>query len=176
MWPEEAFSALLADYDEAMSSHLWINLLAVLTLDMASAFGDDCVPITQARQHIGKTKCVTGKVVKVTRMQSGTHFLTFCEDYRTCPFQVVIFRSDLKHVGDVRQLEGRIIDVHGDIMDYDGDPRSSSRTQGSSRAGRHAFRRCRRIMMSRKKDDTAREGSSTRKRAENPLPDRKESR
>jgi hypothetical protein len=99
----------------------WIGLLG-LVVGIVPAFGNNCIPITQARQHIGKTKCVTGKVVKVTRTESGTHFLNFCQDYRTCPFQVVIFRGDLKHVGDIRQLEGRILEIHGDIKDYDGRP------------------------------------------------------
>jgi hypothetical protein len=96
--------------------------LFVLGIVVAPAFGNDCLPISQARDNIGKMKCITGKVIKVTRLASGTHFLNFCEDYRVCPFQVVVFRGDLKHVGDVRQLEGRIIEIHGDIKDYDGRP------------------------------------------------------
>ncbi len=85
-------------------------------------FASECVPITEAQNHVGKVACVTGKVVKVTQLDSGVHFLNFCEDYRTCPFQVVIFRGDLKHVGDVRQLQGRIIEVHGEVKTYDGRP------------------------------------------------------
>ena len=77
----------------------WISVLVLLGLGTAPAFGGDCLPITQARDNIGKTKCITGKVIKVTRLASGTHFLNFCEDYRVCPFQVVVFRGDLKHVG-----------------------------------------------------------------------------
>ncbi len=79
----------------------------------------ECVPFTEAAKHIGATKCVTGKVAKVTRLQSGTTFLNFCDDYRSCPFQVVVFRGDLRHVGDVRQLEGRTIEIHGEIKEYD---------------------------------------------------------
>jgi hypothetical protein len=79
----------------------------------------ECVPFPEAAKHIGTSQCVSGKVVKVTRLDSGTTFLNFCEDYRTCPFQVVIFRGDLRHVGDVRQLEGRNIEVEGDIKEYD---------------------------------------------------------
>ncbi len=60
--------------------------------------------------------------MKVTWIDSGTHFLNFCEDYRVCPFQVVIFRGDLKHIADVRQLQGKIIEIHGEIKNYDGRP------------------------------------------------------
>jgi len=48
------------------------------------------------------------------------HYLDFCEDFRVCPFTVVIFPHNLRNVGDVRQLEGRIIEVHGPIKEYDG--------------------------------------------------------
>jgi hypothetical protein len=50
----------------------------------------------------------------------GMTFLDFCEDYRICPFTVVVFPSDLKHVGDVRQLKGRAVEIKGTIVDYDG--------------------------------------------------------
>lgn len=50
----------------------------------------------------------------------GVHYLDFCEDYRLCPFSVVVFSYDLKNVGDVRQLAGRVVDVRGEIKEYDG--------------------------------------------------------
>ncbi|HET7205917.1 MAG TPA: hypothetical protein VFI95_04980 [Terriglobales bacterium] len=92
---------------------------AVLATCFASA---DCIPFTDAPRHIGASKCISGKVLKVTRLSSGATFLNFCDDYRTCPFQAVVFRGDLRHVGDVRQLEGRVIEIQGDIKEYDGRP------------------------------------------------------
>jgi DNA/RNA endonuclease YhcR with UshA esterase domain len=47
-------------------------------------------------------------------------FLDFCENFDTCPFTVVVFADDLKHVGDIRQLKGRSIEIHGTVQDYDG--------------------------------------------------------
>ena len=82
----------------------------------------ECLPFNEARAHIGQTKCIAGKIVKVTRTSSGATFLNYCSDYRVCPFQVVIFRGDLRHVGDVSQLEGRIIEVSGEIKEYNGRP------------------------------------------------------
>ena len=32
----------------------------------------------------------------------------------------MIFPSDLKSVGDVRQLQGRMIEIHGKVKEYDG--------------------------------------------------------
>jgi hypothetical protein len=100
--------------------HSVFLVILCLALASGSALGV-CIPFNEARAHIGKTRCIAGKIVKVTR--SGfTTFLNYCADYRVCPFQVVIFRGDLRHVGDVRQLEGRIIEISGEIKEYEGRP------------------------------------------------------
>jgi len=80
----------------------------------------ECIPITEASKHIGETKCVRGKVVRVKQGSKVTHFFDFCDDYRLCPFTVVVFAPDLKNVGDIRQLQGREVEIHGDIKQYDG--------------------------------------------------------
>ncbi|MFY9562329.1 MAG: hypothetical protein WAQ52_19020 [Terriglobales bacterium] len=80
----------------------------------------ECVPFSDAHQHVGKTQCVSGTVFHVKEGNQGVTYLDFCEDYRTCPFTVVVFPGDLKHVGDVRQLKGRAIEINGTIQDYDG--------------------------------------------------------
>jgi hypothetical protein len=79
-----------------------------------------CIPSTEAVKHVGESRCITGKVFRVQQGNKGTHYLDFCDDYRTCTFTVVIFRGDLKHVGDVRQLQDHLIEVHGDVKLYDG--------------------------------------------------------
>lgn len=78
--------------------------------------------IHEAGQHIGETKCVAGKVVRVKVGAKGTHFLDFCEDSMACPFTVVVFSHDLKDVGDVRGLAGRTIEIRGTVKVYDGRP------------------------------------------------------
>ena len=85
----------------------------------APAFCTDCVPFDQAHKHIGETRCVTGKVVRVAVGSKSTHYLDFCEDYRLCPFSVVIFSHDMKNIGDVRQLAGKVIEIRGEIKEYD---------------------------------------------------------
>src|ERR1700758_867543 len=40
----------------------------------------DCISIQEAGQHVGETRCVTGKVVRVKVGVKGVHFLDFCED------------------------------------------------------------------------------------------------
>jgi hypothetical protein len=82
----------------------------------------DCLPIHEAAQHIGETKCIKGKVLKVKVGNKGVHFLDFCEDAIACPFAVVVFAGDLKDVGDVRLLSGRNIQIRGALKMYDGRP------------------------------------------------------
>ena len=50
----------------------------------------------------------------------GVHYLDFCEDYGSCSFSVVVFSSDLKRVGDVSQLEGKTVEIRGEVKEYDG--------------------------------------------------------
>ena len=80
----------------------------------------DCISIQEAGQHVGETRCVTGKVLRIKVGEKGVHFLDFCEDQMACPFSVVVFPSGLKDVGDVRRLAGRTIEIHGAVKLYDG--------------------------------------------------------
>ncbi|MGA7220732.1 MAG: hypothetical protein WBX38_20625 [Candidatus Sulfotelmatobacter sp.] len=97
-----------------------INLALFSVALSAAAFASDCLPIGQARQHIGETKCVTGKVLRVKAGARGVHFVDFCEDQAACPFSVVVFPADLKDVGDVRRLAGHVIEIHGPVKLYNG--------------------------------------------------------
>jgi len=90
-------------------------LLLVPALLMSSFSAAECIPIAEASKHVGATRCVSGKVLHVKQGNRGVTFLNFCEDYRLCPFSVVVFPGDLKSVGDVRQLQGKDIEVHGPI-------------------------------------------------------------
>jgi len=97
-------------------------ILAVVALatSLPASASSSCIPIAEAGKHIGATHCVTGKVFRVKQGSRGVHFFDFCQDYRTCPFTVVVFSSDLKQIGDVRQLEGKQIEIDGEIKSYDG--------------------------------------------------------
>jgi hypothetical protein len=99
----------------------WLLVGAIVGLSFSSS-ASDCIPVSEAGQHVGETKCVTGKVLRVKVNSSGVHFLDFCEDQLACPFTVVIFSHDLKDVGDVRRLAGRTIEIHGLVKLYDGRP------------------------------------------------------
>ena len=91
-------------------SFLWISIPATA----------DCVAFSDAHRHIGKTQCVSGKIFNIKEGSKGVTFLDFCENFETCPFTVVIFADDLKHIGDLRPLKGRTIEINGTVQDYDG--------------------------------------------------------
>lgn len=93
---------------------LLISLLLTTT-----AFAD-CIPFTEAPDHVGETRCVKGKVVNIGESRGGTLYLNFCDDYKTCAFAIVVFPSALKDVGDVRQLKDKDIEVHGKITQWRG--------------------------------------------------------
>jgi hypothetical protein len=98
---------------------MWrFSLILLLSGPLLSA--SDCIPIHEASRHVGETKCVAGKVLKIKVGARGVHFLDFCEDQMACPFTVVVFPSGLKDVGDIRRLAGRMIEIHGDVKLYDG--------------------------------------------------------
>jgi hypothetical protein len=97
-----------------------LGLMIPLSASLLSA--SDCIPIHEAGQHVGETKCVTGKVVRVKAGAGGVQFLDFCEDQMACPFTVVVFSHSLKDVGDVRRLAGRTIEIHGAVKVHDGRP------------------------------------------------------
>jgi DNA/RNA endonuclease YhcR with UshA esterase domain len=79
----------------------------------------NCLTIAEAHKHVGKTNCVSGTVLRVEEGNNGATFLDFCLDYRSCPFTVIVFRGDLSKVGDVRQLQGRVVAIKGRIEEYD---------------------------------------------------------
>lgn len=98
------------------------RLLFPILLLAASLFGSECIPFDRARDHIGETLCVKGRVLNVSVGRSGIHFLNFCEDYRSCPFTVVVFPRNLRDVGDVRSLENREVEIYGLVKSYNGQP------------------------------------------------------
>ncbi|GAC1429999.1 MAG: hypothetical protein NVS1B11_03120 [Terriglobales bacterium] len=80
----------------------------------------ECLPFTEAAQHIGETQCVSGTVLRVDREQSGLTELRFCEGSGQCAFTAVVCSEDVKRVGDLRKLEGKSIEVHGMLEALEG--------------------------------------------------------
>ena len=79
-----------------------------------------CVDIRDAGSHTGENACVEGRVLRVFTARSGSTFFDFCQDYHNCPFGTVIFSSDRSRFGNLGSLEGRKVQIAGEITTYNG--------------------------------------------------------
>jgi hypothetical protein len=79
-----------------------------------------CADIRNASSHEGKSGCIAGLVLRVYTAGSGNTFLDFCQDYRACPFTSVIFAADKAKFGDVGSLQGKRVEIRGDVVAYQG--------------------------------------------------------
>src|SRR3989344_1616347 len=78
------------------------------------------IDYTEALKHVGKYASVRGKLIEAYTSKSGTVFLDFCKNYKTCSFSGVIFADDVKKFGDLSRYEGTIITLTGKIVSYQG--------------------------------------------------------
>ena len=78
------------------------------------------ISYTDAPKHVGEYASVEGTLVDAHTTSSGTTFLDFCTNYKSCPFTVVIFSSDAKKFGNLSTSAGRGITVTGKISSYQG--------------------------------------------------------
>ena len=84
----------------------------------ADSLAGPCVPFAEAGPLVGKSACVTGRVLKVFTSKAGNTFLDFCQDYKTCPFMSVIFSQDREKFGDLGRLQGRRVEIRGLVSYY----------------------------------------------------------
>ena len=94
------------------------QLLAILALSAACVAA--CIGIEQAPRRVGAITCVSGKVTRITQGPNGVQYVDFCAEHSQCPFSGVVFAPDLRDVGDIRSLPGKIVEIHGQIREYDG--------------------------------------------------------
>jgi hypothetical protein len=78
------------------------------------------IDYTEASAHIGDIASVRGTLVKAHTSSSGTVFLDFCANYKTCPFSGVVFADDAKAFGDLSRYNGETITITGKISSYQG--------------------------------------------------------
>ncbi|HWR16298.1 MAG TPA: hypothetical protein VN577_15825 [Terriglobales bacterium] len=151
------------------------RFLLLFVFVAAPCFARECVPFEKAPDHIGKTVCISGTVLKVAASESGSMFLDFCEDYRKCAFTVVVFRRDLFRVGDVRVLEGKPVEITGKVKKYRGraeiilrDPAQLEGGSGALPEVPRTYDADRRGSFSAGKFDTARSKHQTHRRSTRP--------
>lgn len=78
------------------------------------------IDYTQASSHIGQYASVKGTLVDSHASKSGTVFLDFCSNYKSCPFSAVIFASDVSKFGDLSRYNGQSVTISGTISSYQG--------------------------------------------------------
>ena len=79
------------------------------------------ISYTDAPDHIGAQASVTGTLVDAYTSSSGTVFLDFCKNYKSCPFSGVIFADDAKKFTTLNALAGKTITLTGMISSYNGE-------------------------------------------------------
>lgn len=78
------------------------------------------IDYTEAINHVGDFASVRGKLIDSYISKTGTVFLDFCANYKTCPFSAVIFADDAKTFGDLSRYAGQTITLTGKIVSYEG--------------------------------------------------------
>lgn len=89
---------------------------------VSESLPSSCLDINDVANFVAQEKCVRGKIEKVFISKSGTIFLDFCQDYKTCPFTAVIFKSDSAKFENIKELNGKTIELTGLIKTYKGQP------------------------------------------------------
>lgn len=79
-----------------------------------------CISMRDAARHTGENTCVEARVLRVFTSRSGSTFFDFCADYHHCPFSSVIFATDRSRFGNLGSLEGREVEISGEITTYNG--------------------------------------------------------
>lgn len=93
-----------------------------------------CVDIRNAGPLVGTSGCVSGLVLRVYAARTGNTFLDFCQDYRTCPFSSVIFSADKAKFGNLESLQGRRVEIRGDVVSFHGHAEIVIRDPGQVRS------------------------------------------
>jgi hypothetical protein len=89
----------------------------------ATVSAPNAISTEDAAAHDGSFATVEGLVREVHIARSGSAtFIDLDGVYPDNPFTAVIFDDDMARVGDVSDLEGRMVDVTGKIRMYRGRP------------------------------------------------------
>ncbi len=93
-----------------------------VSADHARGQSSGCVDFHEAEKHIGEQTCISGRVLRTFTSKTGNTFLDFCADYRNCSFTSIVFASDRPKFGDLGTLQGRDIELRGEVRLYHNQP------------------------------------------------------
>ena len=100
--------------------------ICLLLFCVSSAFAADTIPASQAKDHVGQTGTVCGKVVGTRYLESSNRqptFLNFDKAYPDHTFTAIIFGENRAKFGKPEQdYLQKDLCVTGEIKDYNGKP------------------------------------------------------
>lgn len=98
-----------------------IFVLGLLLLFVAShSYAQDVISSKDAKDNIGKTANVKGKVVSVFASKNGNTYINFDEKSPNQTFTVVLFKDSSVDISKI--TEGCTLTINGEIKDYKGKP------------------------------------------------------
>ena len=98
-----------------------IFVFGLLLLFVSShAFAQEVIASKDAKDNIGKTVQVKGKVVSIFASKNGNTYINFDEKSPNQTFTVVLFKDSAVDISKIS--EGSILTVSGEIKDYKGKP------------------------------------------------------
>jgi DNA/RNA endonuclease YhcR with UshA esterase domain len=103
----------------------WFTILAVLIRDLtAQNFAGEIqtekpkkIPATEADKHYEETITVTGKLAQVT-IREKLVYVNLDKKHPDTPLTCVMFARATNRFGDLKQLEGKRVEVRGRIEEY----------------------------------------------------------
>ena len=78
------------------------------------------IDFKDAPNHIGEGISVKGKIIDIYKSGAGLTFFDYCSSYKNCPFNLVIFSSDIPKFKKLSSYIGKTILVSGTIKPYVG--------------------------------------------------------
>ncbi len=84
----------------------------------AASVSDAIYDYTGAAKHVGEYASVRGTLIATNTSKTGTIFLDFCKNYKSCPFTAVIFADDAKKFGNLSRYIGTSVTLIGKISLY----------------------------------------------------------
>lgn len=103
------------------------NILCLfIALTTFKSFSQDTIQSPQAKNHIGKLLCVTGKVASVKLASDGktTNYINIDKAYPDAVFTIVMTNEYLETLKfKMEDLKDKIIFVYGKITTYKNDPK-----------------------------------------------------
>lgn len=111
---------LLIKYNIISMKKFLISFVLLLTIFITQSYAQDQIVSKDAKDNIGKTVQVKGKVASVFVSQKGSTFINFDEKSPNQTFTVVVMSGTDVDISKIK--EESILTIYGEIKEYKGKP------------------------------------------------------